>query len=143
MTRKTAFLEGWSWFKFNNLGLSLGANLKFCTSVTKRLKLKVRKFWGPNPTFVDVTGEKLVGGPSCPPSRIRLTRYFWDTVWRIWSNSFVSAFVADCQFFQKTLSEYVIQSWKLVCMNNIGIKKIITWTILFKKSLFRYQSMCL
>ena len=36
--------------------------LKFDTSVAKRLKLKVRKFWGLNPTFVEVSGEKLVGG---------------------------------------------------------------------------------
>ena len=28
-TRKTVFIEGWSWFKFNNLGLALGTNLKF------------------------------------------------------------------------------------------------------------------
>ena len=57
MTRKIAFFEGWSWFKFNNLGLALGTNLKFCTSVAKGFKLKVWKFWGPNPTFVEVTGE--------------------------------------------------------------------------------------
>ena len=38
MTRKIAFLEGWSWFKFNNLGLALGTNFKFCTSVAKGLK---------------------------------------------------------------------------------------------------------
>ena len=25
------------------------------------IKLKVRKFWGLNPTFVEVTGEKLIG----------------------------------------------------------------------------------
>ena len=35
--------------------------LKFYTSVTKGLKLKVRKFWGVTPMFVEVTGEKLVG----------------------------------------------------------------------------------
>ena len=62
MTRKIAFFEGWPWFKFNYLGLALGTNLKFCTSVAKGLKLKVRKFLGPNLTFVEVTGEKLVGG---------------------------------------------------------------------------------
>ena len=67
MTRKLAFFEGRSWFKFNNLGLALGTNLKFYTSVAKGLKLKVKKFWGPNPTFVEVAGEKLVGGPLCPP----------------------------------------------------------------------------
>ena len=43
-TRKIASFERWSWFKFNNLGVALGTNLKFCTSVAKRLKLKVRKF---------------------------------------------------------------------------------------------------
>ena len=58
MTRKTAFFEGWFWFKFNNLGLALAKNLKFPTSVAKGLKLIVRKFWGLNPTFVEVTGKK-------------------------------------------------------------------------------------
>ena len=62
LTRKIAFSEGWSWFKFNNLGLALGTNLKFSTSVAKGLKLKVSKFWGQNPALKDVTGEKLVGG---------------------------------------------------------------------------------
>ena len=62
MTRKTTFFEGWSWFKFNNLGLALGRNLKFYTSLSKGLRLKVRKFWGLILTFVEVTGEKLVRG---------------------------------------------------------------------------------
>ena len=65
MTRKTYFFEGCSWFKFNNLGLALGMALKFYTSVAKGLKLKVRKFWGLIPTFVEVTREKLVGGSFC------------------------------------------------------------------------------
>ena len=62
LTRKTAFLEGCSWFKFNSLGLALGTNLKFYTSVAKELKLKVRRFWGLIRTFVEITGEKLVRG---------------------------------------------------------------------------------
>ena len=73
LTQKTAFIEGWSWFKFNNLGLVPGTNLKFYTSVIKGLKLKVRKFLGLFPTFVEVTWEKLVGGgglfaPLPPPT---------------------------------------------------------------------------
>ena len=56
----TAFFEGWSWFKFNNLRLALGTNLKFYTSLLKGLKLKVRKFWGLIPTFVE--GEKTGRG---------------------------------------------------------------------------------
>ena len=62
LNRKTTFFEGWSWFKFNNLGLTLGTNLKFYNSLLKGLKLKVRKSWSLIPTFVEVTGEKLVGG---------------------------------------------------------------------------------
>ena len=69
MTRKTASFEGWSWFKFNNLGLARGTNLEFYTNLSKGLKLKVRKFWGLILTFVEVTGEKLAGG-SPPPTAI-------------------------------------------------------------------------
>ena len=66
LTRKTTFFERWSWFRFNNLGLSLGMTLKFNTSLSKGLKLKVRKFWELSPTFVEVTGKKLVGGLFVP-----------------------------------------------------------------------------
>ena len=62
LTRKNTFFEGWSWFKFNNLGLTLGIILKFYTSVAKWSKLKVRKFWGLVSTFVKVIVEKLLGG---------------------------------------------------------------------------------
>ena len=58
--RKNLFFEGWSWFKFDNLGLALVMALKFCTGATKGLKLKVRKFLGlilPILTFVEVTEE--------------------------------------------------------------------------------------
>ena len=49
MTRKTTFfLEGWSWFKFNSLGLALGTVLKLCG---KRVKTESQK----------VIGEKLLG----------------------------------------------------------------------------------
>ena len=77
LTRKTTFFEGWSWFKFNNLGLTLGTNLKFYTSVAKGLKLKGRKFWGLIRAFVEVTGEKLVGWClfTPPPSWIGLRIY--------------------------------------------------------------------
>ena len=64
--QKNRFFDGWSWFKFNNLGLALGTNLKFYSSMARELKLKVRKFWGLSPTFVKVTGEKLVGGLFAP-----------------------------------------------------------------------------
>ena len=52
---------------FNNLRLAQGTNLKFYTSLLKGLQLKVRKFLRLVPTFIEVTGEKLVGGASPPP----------------------------------------------------------------------------
>ena len=44
-------------------------NLKLYTSVAKELKLNARKLWWLNPTFVEVTNEKLVEGAGafCPP----------------------------------------------------------------------------
>ena len=38
-------------------------SFKLYTSVAKRLKLKVGKFWGLIHAFVEVTREKLVEGP--------------------------------------------------------------------------------
>ena len=67
LIRKPAYFEKWSWFKFYNLGLTLGINLTFYASVAKGLKLKFRKFWGLTPTFVQVTGKKLVGGMFLDP----------------------------------------------------------------------------
>ena len=49
---KSIFFEGYSWFRFNNLGL-----------VTAKVsELKVRKFWDQTPPFAEVTREKLIGG---------------------------------------------------------------------------------
>ena len=80
LTRKTTIFDEWSWFRFNNLGLTLGKNLTFFTSVSKGLKLKVRKFWGLIPTFVEATGEKLLEGPFCPTPLIlnRVKYIFWN-----------------------------------------------------------------
>ena len=36
--------------------------LKFFIRMAKVLKLKVDKFWGLSSSFVEVTGEKVVGG---------------------------------------------------------------------------------
>ena len=44
------------------MGLALGTNLKFYPSLSKGLKLKVRKFWGLIPTFVEVIRKELVAG---------------------------------------------------------------------------------
>ena len=60
--QENPFFERWSWFKLNNLGLALAMTFKFYTSVAIGLKLTVRKFWRLIPSFVEVTGGKLVGG---------------------------------------------------------------------------------
>ena len=46
--------------------------LKFYTNVSKGLKLNIAKLWGLIPTSVEVTGEKLVGGPICTLSLNRV-----------------------------------------------------------------------
>ena len=49
-------------FKFNNLGLTLGMALKFYANVARGLKLKIKKILVVIPTFLEVTGGKLVRG---------------------------------------------------------------------------------
>ena len=83
MTKKTTFFVGWSWFKFNNSGLTVAMVLTFCASVAEG---------GLIPTFVEVTGGgKLVGGlffhpphPNPPPpilNRVKdnyvISPYYW------------------------------------------------------------------
>ena len=46
--QKNHFFKGWSWFKFNNLGLALVMALNFYIKLEKWFKLKVRKFLGAN-----------------------------------------------------------------------------------------------
>ena len=75
---KNTFFAEWSWFNFNNLGLALGTAFKVYTSVAKGLQLKVRKFLGLIPTFVEVTGEKLVGGPFYPLILNRVKILIWS-----------------------------------------------------------------
>ena len=72
LTRKTTFFEGWSCVKFNNLGLALGTNLKFYSSVAKGLKLKVRKLLGLIPMFVGIRLQRKnwYGEAFCPPLSI-------------------------------------------------------------------------
>ena len=97
LIRKTAFFEGWSWFKFNNLELTLGTDSKFYTSVAKGLKLKARKFWRLIPSFVEIKGGKLVGGFLPPTPTPILNRVKQITFFREISNWF---WIALCHTFQ-------------------------------------------
>ena len=65
LTRKTAFFEGWSWFKFNNLELALGTNLKFY--ITKRVKTKSQKVLGGNSYVCTSYRGKTGRGTFLPP----------------------------------------------------------------------------
>ena len=40
ISKNAVFFEGWSWLKFNNLGLAIGTYSKFYTRVAKEIKLK-------------------------------------------------------------------------------------------------------
>ena len=57
------------------MGLALGLTLTYYTSVAKKLKLQVKKFWWLIPTFVEVTGEKLLGGGDPHPLQISHSDY--------------------------------------------------------------------
>ena len=85
-------MEGWPWFKFNNLGLALGKNLKFYTSVAKGLKLKVIKIWGLNLKFVEVTGGKLVAELFAPLSILNRVNRLQGRALRINYDDDVSTF---------------------------------------------------
>ena len=61
LTKKTSFLAGCSWFKFNNLVVELGVAMTFYANEPKSVKLKLRNFCGLISTFLEVTGEKLAG----------------------------------------------------------------------------------
>ena len=77
MTRKTVFFEGLSWFKFHNLGLALGANLKFYTSV-KRVKTKSQKVLGANSYVCRSCWGKTGRGAFLPPpirNRVKVTAF--------------------------------------------------------------------
>ena len=58
---KETFFEGWTCFKFSNLGLVLGVALKFDSCVAKVVKLKARKYAGLILTFGEVTRENMEG----------------------------------------------------------------------------------
>ena len=116
MTRKTTFFEGWSWFKLNNLGLALGTNLKFYTSFSKGLKLKVgnsyvcRKCRGK-------TGSGGGGGFLPPPSWIGLdsgTSVFSTIFKNIYKGLFLNGFFESIEInLERTDETTIARSWEL------------------------------
>ena len=93
MTKKTTFFVGWSWFKFNNSGLTVAMVLTFCASVAEG---------GLIPTFVEVTGggetSRRAFFPHPPPptppppppilNRVKdnyvISPYYWAIKLKIW-----------------------------------------------------------
>ena len=60
---KTACFEGWSWFKFNNLKLVLGTELKFLHQCGKRVNTKRQKVLGANSYVCRSYRGKTGSGP--------------------------------------------------------------------------------
>ena len=128
MTRKTTFFDGWSWFKFNNLGLALVANLKIYTSLSKGLKLKGRKFLGLIPT-------KLQGKTAfCPPplswtglkSTEKLLFTKWHHKWHY--ESFKVDFLNICPEPYDEICKVLISQYKSevrISFKRIGLKSFI------------------
>ena len=99
---------------FNNFGLALGMNLKFYISVVKGSKLKVRKFYGLIPTFVEVTGEKVVRGPFWPPSILNR-----DKVYLIYGgNRPESCYLASKERDNENVNEWYMILTKVVEMDD-------------------------
>ena len=80
MSRKADFLEGYSWFKFNNFELKPGMALKIYNSLAKGSKVKVSKFWRLISTFGGVTEKKLVGVLFCYPLLNRVIFWLYQIV---------------------------------------------------------------
>ena len=57
--------QGWSWFKFNYLGLALGAN--FLHQSVERVKTKRQKVLGPDSYVCRSYREKTGRGAFLPP----------------------------------------------------------------------------
>ena len=103
------------------MGLVLGRNLKFYTSVAKRLKLKVRTFWGLIPTFAEVTGKKLVEGALLPshPSWIGLRSVTIKQGWvgfyylQQLRNTYNGLVRNDSDISQWTCNLYQLSVWRL------------------------------
>ena len=68
--------------KFNKLGLALVTNLKLYTSLPKRLKLKVKKFWGLISYVRRSYREKTGRGLPPPPPILNRVKNGVKTVWK-------------------------------------------------------------
>ena len=89
-------------------------NLKFYISVVKGSKLKVRKFYGLIPTFVEVTGEKVVRGPFWPPSILNR-----DKVYLIYGgNRPESCYLASKERDNENVNEWYMILTKVVEMDD-------------------------
>ena len=97
--------EGWSWFNLNNLGVALETNLKFYTSVVKRLKLKVRKVLGANSNVCKnerrQTGK---GGLSTHPSILNRVNIETTYIQKERSTKYFTIFFTAFWFFTKFYS---------------------------------------
>ena len=103
---------------------------KFYTRVAKGLELKVIKFCGLSPVFVEVTGKKLVGGilaPQSPPATLK-KKDFEKCLFKLRNNS---AYGKTKQNLRKRINVRLVNSAKeylsmlakqLLILNKILVK---------------------
>ena len=117
MTRKTVF-EGKSWFKFNNLGLAIGRNFKFYTSVAKGLKLKVIKLFEAN-SYVcrnyRNTGEKWEGSQYL--GTLDKTIQFWSLLFCLYAKKYKTMFTRKWRVCIGKTSYTVNRFWSGMLLN--------------------------
>ena len=136
--------------------------LKFYANVSQGLKLKVTNFWGLIPTFVEVKGEKLVGGSFCafilnrvrdslqksPVHRCSVIKVYQETQMQLFSCEFCENFlikkIFESKFAQSFIessnlnSDDVLLNWKSY-LYNIYVSILIMKYIL---SLYEIYSIC-
>ena len=68
LTRKTAFFERWSWFKFINLGVTQGRKVEILHQCGKRVKTKSQNVLGGNSYICRSYRGKTGRGAFLPPT---------------------------------------------------------------------------
>ena len=139
MTRKTIFFEGSSWLKFNNYGLALGTILKFYTSLSKELKLKVKRFWGLILTF-EVAGEKLVGRPFCPSPILNRVNDISNDLQKL-LKYFNGTAIFTSSFFLFAPSATVLLIRFALYLNEGALSSLITFALATISSLLKFHKL--
>ena len=87
MIRKNTFLEEWSWFNFNNLGMAIGIALKVYTSAPKLLKTKGQNALGANSyvcrSYKGKTGSESLFVHHTILNKVKVKIYVYSSFWNV------------------------------------------------------------